>query len=78
MKHKITFAAFVALSMLSLAACEKQGPAERLGEKIDHGVDTVKNGGKEPVGDQLEDAAHKAGDAASDAADAAKDAVKKD
>ena len=78
MKYKITFAALAALSMLSLAACEKQGPAERVGEKIDHTVDAAKNGGKEPAGDKLEDAGHKAQDAASDAADAAKDAVKKD
>jgi hypothetical protein len=78
MTHKITVAALVALSMLSLAACEKQGPAERVGEKIDHTVDAAKNGGEEPASDKLEDAAHNAQDAAADATDAAKDSVKKD
>ena len=78
MKHKITFAAFVALSMLSLAACEKEGPAERVGESIDHTVDAAKNGGKEPVGDKLDDAGDKARDAAADATDAANYAVMMD
>ena len=78
MKYKITVAAFVALSMLSLAACEKKGPAERVGESIDHTVDAAKNGGKEPASDKLEDAANNVRDAAADATDAAKDTVKKD
>ncbi|MEJ0037537.1 MAG: hypothetical protein WDO68_15930 [Gammaproteobacteria bacterium] len=78
MKHKITFAALAALSILSLAACEKQGPAERVGEKIDHTIDAAKNGGKEPASDKIEDAANNVRDAAADATDAAKDAVKKD
>jgi hypothetical protein len=78
MKHKITFAAFVALSMLSLAACEKEGPAERVGESIDHTVDAGKNGRQDPVADKRDDAGDKARDAAADASDAAKDAVKKD
>ena len=68
--------AFVAVFLtLGLASCERQGPAERAGEKVDHAVDTIKNGGEEPASDKLEDAAHKAQDAAADAGDAAKQAV---
>ena len=33
---------------LGLSACEK-GPVEKAGEKVDHAIDTVKNGGKEPL-----------------------------
>ena len=69
-------AAFVAVLLtLGVSACEREGPAERAGEKVDHAVDTIKNGGKEPASDKLEDAANKAQDAAADASDAAKQAV---
>ena len=76
MKHKFTFAAVVALSLLGLAACDKQGPAEKTGEKIDHAVDAMKNGGHETAGDKVEDAADNVKDAASDAKDAVKEAAK--
>ena len=76
MKHQFTFAAFAALSLLGLAACQKEGPAERAGEKVDHAVDAVKNGGQETAGDKLEDAADNAKDSANDAKDAAKEATK--
>ncbi len=78
MKHKFTVAAFAAFTVLGLAACAKEGPVERAGEKVDHAVDAMKNGGKETAGDKLEDAGDKVQDAASDAKDAAKEAVKKD
>ncbi|HEV7715933.1 MAG TPA: hypothetical protein VGO53_10070, partial [Steroidobacteraceae bacterium] len=76
MKYKIAFAAFAAFSLLGLAACEKEGPVERAGEKVDHAVDAVKNGGQETAGDKLEDAADNVKDAASDTKDAAKEATK--
>ena len=38
-------------------------------EKVDHAVDTMKNGGKEPVSDKIEDAAHDARDGVKDAVD---------
>jgi hypothetical protein len=60
---------------LGVVSCERQGPAERAGEKVDHAVDTIKNGGEEPAADKLEDAAHDARDAAQRAVD---DAKKKD
>lgn len=55
------------------AGCTKRGSAERAGEKVDHTVDTIKNGGHEPVGDSIKDDMNKAGDKMSDAADDAKD-----
>jgi len=72
MIRETTLAALVATLTLGIAACEKQGPAERAGEKVDHAVDTVKNGGKEPASDKLEDAAHDVQDAAHQAVDDAK------
>jgi hypothetical protein len=57
---------------LAVAACEKKGPGERVGEKLDHAADTIKNGGEEPTKDKIQDQVDKARDAASDAADKAK------
>ncbi len=58
----------IALGALSLAACEHKGPGERAGEKVDHTVDTIKNGGEEPTHDKLQDEADKARDKVDDAA----------
>lgn len=58
MTRELILAAFVASISLSFSACEKQGPAERAGEKVDHAVDTMRNGGEEPLSDRAEDAAH--------------------
>ena len=69
MIRKTALLALLATFAVGLAACEKQGPAERVGEKIDHTVDAAKNGGKEPVGDKVEDAAHDVRDGVQDAAD---------
>ena len=55
------------------AGCEKRGPGERAGEKMDHMADTIKNGGHEPVGDSIKDDVNKARDKMADAADDAKD-----
>jgi predicted small lipoprotein YifL len=41
---------------LGLASCEKKGPLEKAGEEIDEAVDTVKNGGEEPVSAKVDDA----------------------
>ena len=76
MIRESTLALMVAVVLtLGVVSCERQGPAERAGEKVDHAVDTIKNGGKEPASDKLEDAAHDARDAAQQAVD---DAKKKD
>ena len=53
---------------LSVTACEKKGPLERAGQKIDHVGDTIKNGGSEPMGDKLQDEKDKAVDKINDAA----------
>lgn len=53
---------------LGAAACEKKGAMEKAGEKVDHIVDTVKNGGSEPMSDKLQDEADKARDKINDAA----------
>jgi hypothetical protein len=59
-------------AILGAAGCDNRGPAEKAGEKIDHTVDTIKNGGHEPVGDSIKDDVNKARDKVSDAADDAK------
>jgi hypothetical protein len=59
-------------TLVGTVGCDHQGPAERAGEKIDHTVDTIKNGGHEPVGDSIKDDVNKARDKVSDAADDAK------
>jgi len=41
---------------LGLASCEKKGPLEKAGEEVDEAVDTVKNGGEEPVSAKIDDA----------------------
>ncbi len=49
--------ALVAVLMgLGLAACEKKGPLEQMGEEVDEAVSTLKNDGKEPVSAKLDDA----------------------
>jgi hypothetical protein len=56
----------------SAAGCDNRGPMEKAGEKVDHTVDTIKNGGHEPVGDSIKDDVNKARDKVSDAAQDAK------
>jgi hypothetical protein len=58
--------------VLGAAGCDNRGPAEKAGEKVDHTVDTIKNGGHEPVGDSIKDDVNKAREKASDAVDDAK------
>jgi hyperosmotically inducible protein len=52
---------------LTVTACEKKGPMEKAGEKVDHAADTIKNGGSEPMGDKVQDEADKARDKVNDA-----------
>jgi len=67
MKPKKLVLLFVCALALSMTACEKKGPLEKAGEKVDHGVDTIKNGGSEPMSDKLQDEADKASDKINDA-----------
>jgi hypothetical protein len=62
---------------LGVAACQKKGALERAGEKVDHMVDTLKNGGSEPMSDKLQDEADKARDKADKARDKLNDAAGK-
>ncbi len=57
--------AFAGVGML--AACDNDGPAEEMGEKIDNTV--------EDTGDAIDDAAEDAGDAIEDSADDVEDAM---
>lgn len=65
-------AALAGVVALAVSGCDNRGPAEKAGEKVDHTVDTIKNGGHEPVGDSIKDDVNKARDKVSDAADDAK------
>ncbi|HYP78916.1 MAG TPA: hypothetical protein VEQ17_01405 [Steroidobacteraceae bacterium] len=42
---------------LGLAGCEKKGPAEKAGEKLDHALGTDEKGAAEKAGEQIDDAA---------------------
>ena len=48
-------AACIASALLGLAACEKKGPVEQVGEEIDEAVEDVRNGG-ETTSNKLDDA----------------------
>jgi predicted small lipoprotein YifL len=54
--------------VLAVAACERKGPVEKAGEKVDHTIDTIKNGG-ETTADKVQDDIDKARDKAADATD---------
>ncbi len=48
---KTTFRmAFLALAVIGLAACEDDGPAEELGERIDDTAEEMKEAGEEATG----------------------------
>jgi hypothetical protein len=68
-----TAVVLIGVSLLSISACEKKGPLERAGEKVDHAADTIKNGGEEPTRDKLQDEADKARDKAHDGAESVTD-----
>jgi len=58
----------IAVAFLALAACEKQGPMEKAGEKIDDAVENVKDK-TEDVVDDAADKVEEAGDKIEKAAD---------
>jgi hyperosmotically inducible protein len=66
MKAKSLLPLVICALALGVTACEKKGPMERAGEKIDHAADTIKNGGSEPMSDKLQDEADKARDKVND------------
>ncbi len=55
-RHRAYVLLVTAVIGLGLSACEKKGPLEKAGEEVDEAVDTLKNGGKEPVAAKIDDA----------------------
>jgi len=47
---------FAGIAVIGLWACQREGPAERLGEEVDEAVENIREGG-ETLGNQLDDAA---------------------
>lgn len=64
---KTIWAAMAAALLLTLAACEKEGPMERAGEKADKAV--------EEAGERVDNAVEKAGEAIENVGDKVKDAT---
>ena len=64
---KLTIATLTVLTLMvvGLAACEKKGPAEKAGEKIDNAA--------EKAGEKIDNAANKAGEKLNEAGDKIKD-----
>jgi hypothetical protein len=73
MINNISIAALIAITSLGLAACEKQGTAEKVGEEVDEAVDTIKNGGEESVGTKVDDALDNVREDAKDIGEAVKE-----
>jgi hypothetical protein len=55
-------AAIACALVLGAAGCDNRGPAEKVGDKIDTTVDTIKNGGHETAADSIKDDVHSAQD----------------
>lgn len=69
LNKKLLSAIWVGLMVVGLAACEKKGPAETAGEKLDNAV--------EKAGNKLDNAAEKAGDKMEAAGDKIEDKTDK-
>ena len=55
MTYKLFLAALIAALSLGLAGCEKEGPMERAGEKLDEAAEEVKDAAEEAA-DEIKDA----------------------
>jgi hypothetical protein len=66
---KIILVFFSCMIVVSFAACKKEGPAERAGQKIDETV--------EKAGEKTKEAVEKAGDKIEEAGDKVKESTKK-
>lgn len=64
-----TLAIILCALALGTTACARKGPIERTGEKVDHAIDSVKNGGEEPTADKIQDSVDRAREKAADIAD---------
>ena len=56
--NRFTLVAVLCGSAVVLCACEKKGPLEQAGAKVDETVRTIKNGGEKTTPDKINDAAH--------------------
>jgi predicted small lipoprotein YifL len=72
MIRKMTLAALAATLAIGVAACEKKGPVEQVGEEVDEAVDTMKNGGEESTATKVDDAVDEAREGAENAAEEVK------
>ncbi len=54
---KRLIATVLCAAVLVLAACEKKGPMEKAGEKLDEAGRTLQNGGEKTPADKVNDAA---------------------
>lgn len=65
---RAVIAASAVALLLGVAACEREGPAERVGEEIDETANAIKDGG-ESAADAVDDAMDELREGAEDAAD---------
>lgn len=72
MIRKMTLAALAATLAIGVAACEKKGPVEQVGEEVDEAVDTIKNDGEESTATKVDDAVDEAREGAENAAEEVK------
>jgi hypothetical protein len=56
--NKYLFPTLLCSAVLLVSACEKKGPMESAGEKLDEAGRTLKNGGEKTPADKVNDAAH--------------------
>jgi hypothetical protein len=54
---KILIPTLLCAATLLFSACEKKGPMETAGEKLDEAGRTIKNGGEKTTADKVNDAA---------------------
>lgn len=64
----------LALAMLTLSACDDQGPFERAGEEVDETIENARAGG-ETLGNRLDDAADDVRQSAEDVAERVRQGV---
>ena len=57
LKH-ILLTGLAAIAVMTVASCEKKGPAEKAGEKVDEAAEDVKDKVEE-AGDEIEEATDK-------------------
>lgn len=78
--HALRFALAAALALAG-AACKEEGPAERVGRKLDDAVDKLRHGDEgaiEKAGRKVDEALEDAGDEIKDLREEAADAIEGD